>query len=366
MTHGRVTLIDAGYGAIAAVAPYSEFFLTLIRAVPNRRWNSISCRWEFPADNLPDFKVVFSGWSVLTFVNFEKELESGESPSDGDRYPNVPASLERLLVDTLRALKYSIRTRKRYLAIVDRFAAFIEKPLSQACTSDAIAFLSYLERELTASASTLNQAMSALRFFFLKVLGVEAPLPHRPRADRRLPGVLSREEAMRICSAPQNAKHRTILALAYSAGLRVSEIASLRVEDIDMERHVILVRGGKGRKDRFTILANRTLELVKQYLELYRPARWLFEGQSDGHITARTIQSIFYQAQTKAGIEKHASIHSLRHSFATHLLEDGTDIRYIQELLGHASAKTTEIYTHVARRDVLRIRSPFDYTEPDD
>jgi site-specific recombinase XerD len=168
---------------------------------------------------------------------------------------------------------------------------------------------------------------------------------------------------MRIIAAPRNLKHRLILALAYSAGLRVSELATLRISDVDLARAVILVRSGKGRKDRYTILAARAKQLIEIYLELYKPKKWLFEGQSGNHLTVRSIQEIFQRAKDSASIVKDASIHTLRHSFATHLLEDGTDIRYIQELLGHANAKTTQIYTHVARKDILRIKSPYDHSD---
>jgi site-specific recombinase XerD len=157
--------------------------------------------------------------------------------------------------DSLRALKYSHKTSIRYMAIVDRYARFLEIPLIESGTQDATRFLACLERDFNASASTINQAISALRFLYTKVLGREAPLRRRPKSDRRLPGVLSREEAVRIVNAPRNLKHRLLLILAYSAGLRVSEIAALRVSDMDSARGVILVRSGKGRKDRYTILA---------------------------------------------------------------------------------------------------------------
>jgi site-specific recombinase XerD len=138
---------------------------------------------------------------------------------------------------------------------------------------------------------------------------------------------------MRIVAAPRNLKHRALLVLAYSSGLRVSELAALRVPDVDRNRGVILVHSGKGRKDRYTILASRIKRLLENYLDLYQPKLWFFEGKAGNHLSVRSIQEVFYRAKIAAGIEKNVSIHSLRHSFATHLLEDGTDIRYIQELL---------------------------------
>jgi integrase/recombinase XerD len=276
---------------------------------------------------------------------------------------SIPSRVAMDLIDTLRALKYSPKTISRYLAIIERYARFIHIPLIESGAEDAIHFLSYLEHDLGVSASTINQAISAIRFLYIRVFGRDAPLTKRPKADRRLPGILSREEAMRIISSPRNLKHRALLVLAYSAGLRVSEIAALHVGDVELDRGLILIRSGKGRKDRYTILAHKTNRLIKSYIELYAPHIWLFEGKNGGHLTTRSIQEVFYKAKAAQGITKNVSIHSLRHSFATHLLEDGTDIRYIQSLLGHVNAKTTEIYTHVAKRDFLRIRSPYDRSD---
>jgi integrase/recombinase XerD len=346
--------LDAGKGRLAAVAPYSETFLRLIRAVPHASWNGIALRWEFPAESGREFRRAFSSWLILS---------SKPASSDGDSSalaPSLPARVASDMTDALRAMKYSRKTIARYLSVVDRYARFIKTPLLESGAAEATHYLAFLERDIGSSASTINQAISALRFLYTRVLGREAPLSRRPKSDRRLPGVLSREEALRVVTAPKNLKHRVLLALAYSAGLRVSELAALRVRDIDIGRGLILVRSGKGRKDRYTILAHRTKRILETYLDTYAPKAWLFEGQGGSHLSPRTIQEVFYRAKAAAKVEKDVSIHSLRHSFATHLLEDGTDIRYIQELLGHANAKTTQIYTHIAKRDFLRIRSPFD------
>ena len=155
-----------------------------------------------------------------------------------------------------------------------------------------------------------------------------------------------------------NLKHRLILMLIYSAGLRVGEVVKVSV---DVERGMIRIRGGKGRKDRYTIFSEAALNTFKEYVEKYKPGKWLFPGQrKDKHISTRTVQAIFEKARDKAGIKKDATVHSLRHSFATHLLESGVDLRYIQELPGHKSSKTTEIYTHVSTKELSKIKSPFD------
>jgi site-specific recombinase XerD len=183
----------------------------------------------------------------------------------------------------------------------------------------------------------------------------------RPKKDKKLPVVLSQKEVFRILSLVTNIKHRTILMLIYSGGLRIGEAVKLRVEDIDPERKLIYIKSAKGRKDRYTILSDVALKTAQKYFDLYKPQRWLFPGsRPDKHITTRTVQAIFEDACKNAGITKDVSPHSLRHSFATHLLESGIDLRYIQELLGHKSSKTTERYTHVSNKDLSKIKSPLD------
>jgi site-specific recombinase XerD len=214
----------------------------------------------------------------------------------------------------------------------------------------------------------MNLAISAIKFFYGEVLKKDiANEQRRPRQDKRLPAVLSRPEIDRILELEQNPKHRLLLMLTYSSGLRVSEVVALRKEHIDTARQALFVRSGKGRKDRYTLLSGRAARFIAEYCALYRIETWLFPGQSAGrHLSIRSAQNIFDKAVEKAGIGKEISIHSLRHTFATHLLENGTDIRYIQTLLGHSSLRTTERYTHVARRGVLRIQSPLDSARGDD
>lgn len=183
----------------------------------------------------------------------------------------------------------------------------------------------------------------------------------RPRKDKKLPVVLSKEEVAKIISSVDNIKHRAILMLVYSAGLRVGEVVRLKPEDIDSKRMLIHIKGSKGRKDRYTLLSEKTLEVLRAYWKKYKPEKWLFGGAREGrYLSIRSVQKIFEQACKRAGIRKEITIHGLRHSFATHLLEGGTDLRYIQELLGHKDSKTTEIYTHVSTQSLGKIKSPLD------
>lgn len=182
----------------------------------------------------------------------------------------------------------------------------------------------------------------------------------RPKRERPLPLVLSIREVERILSAASNIKHRLTILLICSAGLRVSEAVNLELKNIDYERRIITVREGKGKKDRQVPLSAKLEKLLSEYFRQYKPGRYLFEGQKGGKYSVRSIQTVFRNAREKAGIEKPASVHSLRHSYATHLIEAGTDLRIIQELLGHSSSKTTEIYTHVSARSIAGVRSPAD------
>jgi len=183
----------------------------------------------------------------------------------------------------------------------------------------------------------------------------------RPKKEHKLPVVLNQKEVFRILELVKNEKHHAILILIYSAGLRVGEVVRLKIEDIDSERMLIHIKQGKGRKDRYTMLSQVALKILRDYTTRYKPETWLFPGGKENkHLTERSVQKVFEKALQKARIKKNVSVHSLRHSFATHLLENGTDLRYIQELLGHESSKTTEIYTHVSEKEVRRIQSPLD------
>ena len=183
---------------------------------------------------------------------------------------------------------------------------------------------------------------------------------HRPMRNKTLPNVYSREEIRKIIKSINNLKHRTMIFLIYSAGLRISELINMRVEDIMVDRKMVLIRRSKGRKDRYSTLADSALEMLTRYIIQSKPTNYLFEGQFGGQYSSTSIRNVLHAAKKKAGVRTMGSVHTLRHSFATHLLENGTDLRYIQELLGHNSSKTTEIYTHVSTLNISKITSPGD------
>ena len=206
-----------------------------------------------------------------------------------------------------------------------------------------------------------NQVISGLKQFFLySGYEIEIPEMQRPRSEKRLPVILSRDEVMRILDGATNLKHKLLLSLVYSAGLRIGEALSLKLRDIDRDRMLIHIKNAKGKKDRYTLLSYRLLKIYDEYCAVYTPQEFVFNGNNAEFYSQRAAQLILKAAARRAGITKRITLHSLRHSFATHLLESGTDIRYIQTLLGHSSPKTTMIYTHVSEVSMHRIINPLD------
>ncbi|MDR0641707.1 MAG: tyrosine-type recombinase/integrase [Treponema sp.] len=263
----------------------------------------------------------------------------------------------------LRSRKYSPRTIRSYVYYNRVLCRTLQKKPEAIGPEDIKRYLAYLDKERDLSTSSMNLAISSFKFFYGSVLKKNiAQEQHRPRQDKRLPSVLAKSEIKLLLDCEKNPKHRLLLMLAYSSGLRVSEVIALRRDHIDLNRKTVLIHSGKGRKDRYTMLSDRAAAFIKDYCALYAIDNWLFPGQvASRHLSIRSAQNVFDKARIKAGIQKPGlSIHSLRHTFATHLMENGTDIKYIQTLLGHVSLRTTERYTHIARRDVLKIQSPLD------
>jgi len=203
---------------------------------------------------------------------------------------------------------------------------------------------------------------SAIKTFY-RISGrshFDLQLLERPRKSRTLPKVFSKEEVKRILNATRNTKHKLLLWIIYSCGLRRSEITNILLTDLDRDRGVLHIREGKGRVDRIVPVSGKVWEKLDEYIDGFHPSKYLFEGQSGGRYSVESVYRVFKQALHKAGIKKDVGVHSLRHSYATHLHESGLDIRYIQELLGHKSTRTTEIYTHVSRRNLVQVRSPIE------
>ena len=341
---------------------FSRAQLEVVRALPGRRYHAEGRVWMAPGARSV-LRTLTQAFGVGRLV--VEEASPGKAGAAGD--PS-PAILDRVQAG-LTVRGYSPRTRKVYLGHLRRFLTWCGQGTPRVPDDPARAAHAYLLELLEGrgiSRSYQNQVVSAIRFLCETVLGQPALAMHvpRPRKQEQLPGVLSQDEVARMLRKTRNPKHRALLMLVYSAGLRVGEVVGLKVADLDMDRGLVRVRRGKGGKDRYTLLARRAVEAVRIYRDAYPTDRWLFPGErADRHLTTRSVQRVVKNAARAAGIEKDVTTHTLRHSFATHLLEAGTNLRIIQELLGHKGAATTQIYTHVARSSLESVRSPLDNLE---
>lgn len=261
----------------------------------------------------------------------------------------------------LRRKGYTEKTRINYYNHFNRYLQFSDDEISIAAINY---YIYWLLEDKDVSHSYANQAINAMKLY-LKYFDNfdESDLFRitRPQKEKKLPKVMSKEEVKALFNITKNEKHKTALMLAYSCGLRVSETARMRIEDIDSSRMVVYISQGKGKKDRISTLSKVMLDQVREYYSKYRPHKYLFESQDrQTHISDRTLQRVFDAQVKKLNIRKKLTFHSLRHSFATHLLEEGVDIRFIQEMLGHTNIKTTEIYTHVSNKSILNVMNPLD------
>jgi integrase/recombinase XerD len=267
------------------------------------------------------------------------------------------------MVEGMRFENFSPRTIQGYTGAIKVFLALYKNiDLASVSNDELRQFILKQVDNKQKSRAYQNQLINGLKHFyrynFMRDFEPE-DLP-RPKTSQMLPKVLSKEDVRKLFIATPNLKHRTILCMIYSAGLRISEALNLKVRDIDSERMVIIIHQAKGRKDRVVGLSKNILEMLREYYKTYKPTEYLFEGASGTMYSSRSIQAVFRAALAKSRIGKPATVHTLRHSFATHLHESGTDLRFIQELLGHSSAKTTQIYTHISTRSIEKIQSPFD------
>ena len=260
--------------------------------------------------------------------------------------------------------RYSQNTIKTYSDALDVFFRFFQNKTIESLTKeDLIQFNTEYILKKNLSSSYQNQVINAIKLFYRNRFNrsMEVDYIQRPRREKRLPNVLSKNEVKTILEAPTNIKHRAMLSLSYACGLRRSELLNLTLKDILSDRNLLFIRQSKGKKDRVIPIGNKLIEMLRDYYKAFKPKTWLFEGQfPNTKYSEKSLENVLKQSLTKAKITKKVSLHWLRHSYATHLLESGTDLRYIQELLGHSSSRTTEIYTHVSTKNLQQIRSPFD------
>jgi integrase/recombinase XerD len=316
-----------------------------IKQLEGARWSQSLVAWHLPdtEENRERFNIAPLSYSLPSYEGI--------------------AQIEKFK-QFIRSKRYSESTVATYSDALKSFLVFYrKKPTAEITNEDVIIYNNEYILKNNLSASFQNQIVNALKLFFRtvqnKVIVVDAI--HRPKRSKLLPNVLSKQEIKLILNAHSNIKHKTMLSLIYSCGLRRSELLHLKPADIDSKRGIVIIRQSKGKKDRIAPLSPKILEMLREYYIGYKPKTWLFEGQKENtKYDERSLSNVLKQALTKSNISKPVSLHWLRHSYATHLLESGTDLRYIQELLGHSSSKTTEIYTHVSTKSLQQIKSPFD------
>lgn len=311
----------------------------------------------------PEFKVWLFPFSTKQKEGLTKAFNLQDSDEQKPSILKEKSKVPKEYLEQLERRRYSPNTIQTYISLFEQFLNHFPDVLPEKLgDKEVLVFQTYLVKEKKVSTSSQNQYINAIKFYFEKVLGRDKGYYHieRPIKEFKLPKVLTEIEVTAILNSVHNLKHKAMLLLVYSSGLRAGELINLRIGDIDGEQMRVFVRGGKGKKDRVTILSQKALEVLRQYFKKYRPKEYLFEGQDGGQYSSTSLRNVFAKALKNASLKKKVTLHSLRHSFATHLLEKGVDIRYIQILLGHNSSKTTEIYTHITHKGWEKIQSPLD------
>ncbi len=354
-------------GRYRIVAFYHPVLVSILKTFPYAKYDKANKWWSMAIDEkqkkaLEDFCKT-EGKTLLWEEAVKKgTLKPRPRVLEIANYRTCPDEM----IQKLETMRYSAHTLVSYKQLFEEFINYYSgKAIDEITEPEIIAYMRYLVKERGISSSYQNQAINSIKFYYEKVKRGERKFYQleRPLKEQKLPTVLSVEEVQAMIKATTNLKHKTMIMICYSAGLRLSEVLNLRPTDVDSNRMQINVKGGKGKKDRYTLLSEKLLPLLRNYYKQYKPKEFLFEGSDGGAYSERSLQAVVRDGLRKGGIRKHATVHTLRHSFATHLLENGTDLRYIQSLLGHSSSKTTEIYTHVTSKALSGIRSPLDSLE---
>ncbi len=357
---------------------FDRAIIDTLKQMSIARWSEYQRQWYIPKSEF-DLGVLFRVLKPLAYLDYSQLYPAGKDPATNTKEqeikqpnasqvtcppaPEIQPSLDEF-VRWMQHKRYSISTVKTYTQCIRTMLKhFGSKPIDEISHEDIVAFVYRHIVNGGLSFAYQNQFVNAARLFFREVVksGLEVDKLERPRREYKLPNVLSKEEVKAILSAPRNQKHIAMLSLIYACGLRRSELLNLKPADINSNRKLLIIRNAKGRKDRIVPISDKLIEMLREYYKTFRPQVWLFEGQQKGEqYSEKSLQAVLKQAIQNATINKPVTLHWLRHSYATHLLEGGTDLRYIQELLGHKSSKTTEIYTHVSTKSIQQIKSPFD------
>lgn len=360
----EVLLLKTQSGRVKIFAGYSKELINVIKKIPYSRWDSKNKWWTIPW-SVPITEQIMEVCKEqgLNVTHEEDEAVTGAvkriSRYDIPNYRDVPASYRDKLTD----LRYSKNTVSLYIPAFEEFINFHARyDIDKISEPQIMDFIRYLITERKVSESYQNTSINAIKFYYEKVLKGQRKFYFldRPKREKTLPEVLNTKEISKMIEVTENIKHKLIIMFGYSSGLRLNEINRIRLSDIDRDRMQLRVEQGKGKKDRYTKLSKRILPKLDQYIEEYSPKDLLFTGPGGGIYSDRSIQEIVKAAAQKAGVLKKVTPKILRHTFATHSLENGVDLRYIQSMLGHASSKTTEIYTHITTKGFDDIKSPMD------
>ena len=352
-------VLHRGIKRVKLIMDFDTEMMRLLDTVEGIRWSSTMSYWHIPYTKtyVEDIQTVFLGCARIIDRSSKKRHEPNRNLGE-----NHTKALKDFYI-FLKNRRYSDQTIKQYGKRVRDFLEFYHDKDIELITNEDVQYYNYEKIIKKQASHTLqNQFVGALNLF-LKTLTeskIDIDKVERAKKSRKLPTVFSKSEVERILNSTQNQKHKMMLLLVYGCGLRRGEVGPLRIQDVNSERKVILVRNAKGGKDRFVPISVKMIEALRSYYRLYSPKRYIFETNPGRPYPGETAYKVFKRALVKAGIDKKVGIHSLRHSYATHLLENGTDLRYIQVILGHKSSKTTEIYTHVSTHNISNIISPAD------
>ncbi|MEX2512501.1 MAG: site-specific tyrosine recombinase/integron integrase [Cyclobacteriaceae bacterium] len=345
--------------------PYDFALKELVKSYPECQWSMKHKVWWVPYRDtqLDEMIRFFRGRAWLDYSQLKKIDIAKEFPNtiklDGKTEKEMQSFIE-----WMRNKRYAESTIKTYKGALILFFRFLDnKELSEIGNEDLEYYNTHYIIQRGFSASYQSQFINAVKLYFSirQKQKLNPEIIDRPKKPKLLPNVLAKEEIKRILNAHKNLKHRTMLSLIYACGLRRSELLNLKIIDVDSNRGLLIVRQSKGKKDRVVPLSVKTVDLLREYYKFEKPNNYLFEGEKlNSRYSEGSLQKVLKSAVEKSGIKKSVTLHWLRHSYATHLLENGTDLRYIQEILGHSSSRTTEIYTHVTDNSIRRIKSPFD------
>jgi integrase/recombinase XerD len=354
---------------------YDTELITLAKTIPGILWSQTRKSWHMPVSKelIDRMFQLFEGKAYIEYTALntvtlkadavQKHSAISEEPFQSNVNETTQYKLKEF-VNWMHSRRYSESTIKTYSESMRTFARYYaDKVVEDIDNDDLIRFNNEYILAKGYSSSFQNQVVNAIKLFYLTVehRKLDIELIHRPKREHRLPNVLSKEEVAMILKTPVNIKHSTMLSLIYACGLRRGELINLKPADVDSKRGLLIIHQAKGRKDRVVPISEKVIAMLRHYYKKYKPEIWLFEGQNKGEqYSEESLAMVLKGTCKKAGIMKPVSLHWLRHSYATHLLESGTDLRFIQELLGHKSSKTTEIYTHVSTKSLQNIKSPFD------